>query len=92
MINPVQVQAHRLADHLSSVIPPDGRPHFADVTTVTAGAARGGTALVKVTRFGAEVVASGGYINPYTPVVGDRVICQSVDNQLVILGKVIGQP
>lgn len=92
MTNPVEVEARRLADHLSSVIPRDGRPVFADVTTVTAGAASDGNALVKVTRFDSEVTATGGYANSYTPGVGDRVLCQYVDNQLFIHGKAIGQP
>lgn len=92
MTNPVQVEAYRLADHLSTIIPPDGRPHFADVTAVAAGAGQHGGAIVTVTRLGAATVASGGYLNPYTPLVGDRVVCQIIDNQLVILGRAIGQP
>lgn len=90
----LQAEAHRLADVLSGRIAGASRgPVWADVTTVTAGGARGGVAaLVKVTRLGTEVIATGGYPNSYTPQVGDRVLVQYVDNQLVILMHPVGQP
>jgi hypothetical protein len=89
----VDAEARRLADHLSVLIAAaDEPPFFANVTTVTAGAGRGGTALVKVTYFGKELTAGGGYGNWYTPALSDRVLCVNVGGQLCVLGAFIGQP
>lgn len=64
---------------------------IATVTTVTAGGASDGNALVKVTWRGGETKANG-YLNSYTPTLNDRVICLFVDGQLIVLGRIIGQP
>ncbi|MGZ4617187.1 MAG: hypothetical protein ACXV3F_00355 [Frankiaceae bacterium] len=64
---------------------------IATVTTVTAAGAADGNALVKVTRRGTETTAAG-YLNSYTPTVNDRVVCVTVDDQPIVLGKVIGHP
>lgn len=61
------------------------------VTAVTAGGASDGNALVQVTRFGQQRKANG-YLNSYTPTVNDRVLAVYVDDQLIVLGKVIGKP
>jgi len=69
-----------------------GKSVVATVTTATANGAASGTAyLVKVTRRGVETTAAG-YLAAYTPTVNDRVLCAYVDNQLFILGRLVGQP
>lgn len=86
--SPVHAEARKLADHLSTIIAAaDEPPTVGTVTTATTAGA-----IVKVTRFGKEQVAGGGYLNSYTPTVGDRVLCVVVDAQLIVLGKLIGQP
>jgi hypothetical protein len=37
-------------------------------------------------------VEAAGYLSSYTPVVGHRVLCELVDNQLIITGRVVGYP
>ena len=64
---------------------------FATVTTVQAGLAKDGNPRVTV-QWGAGTYVVNGYLNPYTPTVGDRVVCAHEGSQLVILGKIIGQP
>lgn len=69
-----------------------GSKHFrATVTTVTAGAASDGNALVKVTYRGTEMPVAD-YPDSYSPVVNDRVLCVSVDGQPSILHRGIGFP
>lgn len=70
-----------------SAIPRD-RDFFADVATVTAGAGLGGNALVVVSYRGQSLTASS-YSAAYTPVVGDRVLCGFVADQLIVKGKYI---
>ena len=64
---------------------------IATVTTVTAGGAVDGNALVKVTWRGLEVTVNG-YLNSYTPTPGDRVLCGYVDSQLIVKGRIVGSP
>ena len=64
---------------------------FATVTTVEAGLAKDGNARVSV-QWGGGTYVANGYLNQYTPALGDRVVCVYEDAQLVILGKIIGQP
>jgi hypothetical protein len=66
-------------------------PFVATVTAVTAGAARDGTATVTAKWRGKTNVIEG-YLNSYTPAIGDRVVCVSVDSQVFILGRIIGCP
>lgn len=64
---------------------------FATVTTVQAGLAKDGNAKVTV-QWGGGTYVANGYVNQYTPAVGDRVLCAYEESQLVIVGKIIGQP
>lgn len=66
-------------------------PFVATVTKVTAGAARDGTATVAA-KWRGNTNTIEGYLNSYTPVAGDRVVCVSVDSQVFILGRIIGCP
>lgn len=87
-------KVHRFADQQSQRIADAAAMpvvFFATITTVTAGGARDGNALVKVTWFGRENRVNG-YVNTYTPVVNDRVVCAYDGVQVVVLGKVIGHP
>lgn len=85
--------ARRNADQQSQRINVAGaRPVIATVTTATAGGSHDGTAyLVKVTWRGLEVTAAG-YAASYTPAVNHRVMCAFVDNQLIVLCRIVGQP
>lgn len=85
--------ARRNADHQSQRISTAGvRPVIATVTTAMAGGSHDGTAyLVKVTWRGLEVTAAG-YAASYTPAVGHRVVCAFIDNQLIVLCRIVGQP
>lgn len=70
-------------------IPDDG--YFqAKVTTITAGAATDGNALVKVTYRGTEFPVI--YPDTYTPVANDRVLCLSVNRVPRIVQREIGHP
>lgn len=84
--------ARRNADQQSALLAfaPSVLLH-ATVTTVTPGAARGGTAAVSVTWRGQQILVNG-YNAGYTPGVGDRVLCGVVDNQLDIICPLAGQP
>lgn len=75
-------QSERIADV------PAVRDFFATVTAVTIGGGPGGNALVKVTWRAVELTAAS-YNAAYTPVVGHRVRCSLIDNQLVIEGRYI---
>lgn len=84
----------RFADHNSQRIAEAASTpvvFFGTVTSVTAGGASDGNALVKVTWFGKQVTANG-YVNTYTPVANDRVLCAYDGQQIVVVGKVIGRP
>lgn len=85
----------RLAAEISAGKPPQGALSAtvlpAVVTTVSAGAAADGNALVVVTWFGQNVSAS--YCASYTPVVGHTVlVLYQPPGGLVILDRVIGTP
>lgn len=64
---------------------------IATVTAVVAGAASDGNAKVTVTWRGKPLIASG-YASSYTPVNGHRVLCDLIDNQLIVAYRVIGKP
>lgn len=86
--------ARRFADHQSVRVAAAAAStgiEFATVDSVSAGAASDGNARVTVTWRGTSAVANG-YVNSYTPRVGDRVVCANEGDQLVIVGKIIGQP
>lgn len=84
---------HRFADVNSARInaAADVGRVITTVASVTAGGARDGNAKVTVTWRGASCVVSG-YAASYTPVVGHRVVCDFIDNQLIIAYRIIGQP
>lgn len=88
----LQQEAHRLADQqsdrLRETLP---SKFFATVSTVSAGQASDGNALVAVTRLGQEVTVAG-YYSSYTPVVGHRVVCHVIDDQIVVANRVVGHP
>lgn len=69
----------------------NSRQIVATIATVTAGGAKDGNALVQVTWRGATLTVKG-YAASYTPVVGHRVVCDYVDNQLIVAYRVVGQP
>ena len=82
--------ADRQGDRIRDAIP-DGTV-LATVAAVQAGAATDGNALVTLTIRGNPVIAEG-YMASYTPVVGHRVKCTwTTDSQLLIDGRIIGQP
>lgn len=64
---------------------------FSTVLTVAAGAARDGNAVVTVEWRGGSCKASS-YSASYTPVVGHRVKCSVISDQIHIDGRAIGQP
>lgn len=85
----------KLAAELLRGKPPQGAPSAwaepAVITTVTAGAAADGNALVTVTWRGQAVQAA--YLASYTPVVAHNVIVlYQPPGGLLILGRVIGTP
>lgn len=61
------------------------------ITSVTAGAASDGNALVKVRWRGREFPVAG-YGAHYTPVIGHAVTCALFDDQVRIIQRDIGQP
>jgi hypothetical protein len=88
----VQRAAHRLADQQRARIDELPAPQIiTTVTAVTPGGAIGGGALVTVRYRGAATVVEG-YLASYTPVVGDRVAGVFIDSQLILLGRIAGQP
>jgi len=64
---------------------------IATVKTVMTGQAVDGNAVVMVT-WRDSVLVANGYGSTYTPVVGHRVLCALVDNQLIVLDRLIGAP
>lgn len=85
--------ARRFADAQSSRLAdmPTAHQILATIVTVVAGGASDGNALVTVTWRGNPVVCAG-YAAAYTPVVGHRVVCDLVANQLLVAYRVIGTP
>lgn len=63
----------------------------ADVSGISPGAARDGRDLVSVTYRGGETTCAG-YLESYTPTVGDRVAVLLIDDQLIIAGRIVGAP
>lgn len=66
-----------------------GGPIIASIATVTANGRPNG-ALVTISWRG-KTYAVAGYAASYTPVVGHRVVCDYVDNQIFIAYRIIGQ-
>lgn len=85
--------ARRFADATSARIAdaPGARQIIATVSTVTAGAASDGNALVTVSWRGVDITAAG-FAASYTPIVGHRVVCDLIDNQLIVAYRIVGQP
>lgn len=85
--------SRRFADTNSSRIAAaeSTRQVLVTIATVTVGGAGDGNALVKVSWRG-QTVTVAGYAASYTPVVGHRVVCDYIDNQLIVAYRVIGQP
>lgn len=67
------------------------RQVMATISAVVTGGAGDGNALVVVQWRDAQITAAG-YAASYTPVVGHRVVCHLIDNQLIVAHRVIGQP
>jgi hypothetical protein len=79
----LQRVSHRLADQQSNRLRELTPPFFnATVSTVSAGQAADGNALVTV----------AGYAASYTPAVGHRVSCRTVDHQVQIDYRIVGYP
>lgn len=89
----VRRAAHRLADRQTARYAevPNGRDMIATVTSVTTGAATDGGAVVTVTYRGEELTVAA-YITSHTPVAGERSLLRSVDNQLILIGRLGGFP
>ena len=90
-MNPAVARAaRRNADQMTALLAeiPASRVLRATVASVTAGGAGDGTALVTVTWRGGQYEATYGA--HYTPVVGHRVLCVIVDNQLEIVQRTVG--
>lgn len=85
--------ARRLADQTSSRISgaTGTRQIIATVETVTAGAASDGNARVTLLWRGGAITAAG-YAAAYTPVAGHRVVCDYIDDQLIVAYRIVGQP
>lgn len=67
---------------------PQGKPFMATVTDVVEGVSPGGWALITVSWRG-ETYRANGYADNYTPVVGHRVRCELVDNQLLVNYRIL---
>lgn len=84
----------RASAEVSRDRPPQGTPaswfEQATVTTVSAGAAADGNALVTVTWRGSPVQAA--YLSSYAPTVSHNVLVLVQPPSLLILGRVIGTP
>lgn len=85
--------ARRFADSNSTRLNdlPQAKLLRATVTSVTAGGASDGNALVKV-RWRGQTLTVADYGAHYTPVVGHRVVCALFDDQLTLIQRSIGQP
>lgn len=90
----LQRAAFQFADRTSARLAEldSGATFHATVTTVAAGAARDGNALVQV-KYRGRAVTCAGYPAAYSPAVGDRVLCLITrDHQLAILHRSVGAP
>lgn len=89
----LQRQVLRTTDQSSDRIRAAETPpmFFATVTSISAGAAADGNALVAISYRGSETTVAG-YAASYTPGVGHRVKCSTVDHQVVIDERIIGYP
>jgi hypothetical protein len=67
------------------------RQELATISAVTPGGAKDGNALVEL-QWRGDVYIAAGYAAAYTPVVGHRVVCDYIDNQLIVAYRVIGMP
>lgn len=85
--------AHRDADQASARIAEatGSRREIATVTALVVGGASDGRNLVKVTWRGGEVTAAGWNASQ-TFAVGQRVVCDLIDGQLLIDYPIVGQP
>jgi len=88
----LQAAARRFSDGQSerAARTPTGRI-VATVADVQPGAASDGNALVMVTWRGGYYTANG-YASSYTPAIGHRVVCDYIDNQLIVAYRVVGAP
>lgn len=64
---------------------------LATVAAIQTGAAQGGFDLVTVTWRGQDTLAAG-YANGAALAVGNRVVCDYIDGQLVVAYRVVGAP
>jgi hypothetical protein len=82
-----------LADSQSASLQaiPDDQRLVLTITAVVAGGAKDGNAKVTVAWRGKDAVVNGYNAN-YTPVIGHRVVCDYIDNQIFIDYRPIGQP
>lgn len=78
----------RQSDRIRAALPP---LFNATVSAVSPGEAADGNALVSITYRGAEITVAG-YAASYTPAVGHRVSCRTVDHQVQIDYRIIGHP
>lgn len=85
--------AHRAADQQSAAVArvPASRRVLATVASVTAGAASDGLSVITVTWRNGTVTAAG-YDRDKTFTVGQRVVCDLIDNQLIVDFAVGGAP
>jgi hypothetical protein len=86
--------ARKFADRNSErihVARTDNGLRIGTIASVTGGAASDGLAVVTVTVRGQETTAAG-YNVSYTPVVGQRVRCSIVDQQLFVDFAIGGAP
>jgi uncharacterized protein (DUF697 family) len=85
--------AHRAADQTSARISEatGSRREIATVSTVVVGGAGDGRNLIKVTWRGGEVLAAG-WNAAQTFAVGQRVMCDLYQGQLIVDFPIVGQP
>jgi hypothetical protein len=83
----IRKSADAQGDRIADAIPTTG--FRATVTSVVPGGAPDGNARVQV-RWRGNVITVAGYASSYTPVVGHRVTCDFIDNQVSIAYRSIG--
>jgi hypothetical protein len=89
----LQQRAHRDADRQTQQVAQATGPQriVATVTTVVAGGAPDGNDLISVTWRNGETLAAG-WNAAQTFVVGQRVVCDLIDGQLIVDYPIVGQP